>query len=415
MTKWNEESAIAAMTGFFASIEETTTAENARAAAMKPWRIATSGNLRVPAFYDESKLQKTVDAVMQNRYVADNFDSKTVEVRVADACILQKHKKQEDQGCFFEELLASFTRADVRPINVYMTVYGAVITERFKIGRYEFVPGDQFDTLELRSVPDAMREELKNKIWDNRGHVCVTMSCCDCSKARELAVPEMQWLECVMRMFLDGKVHDFGVLSFDFAWAQNSMAISEGGMFANFSSSQQGCVTSFDLADFFNKTPAARIIIENLGKDKTELNEFHKRLRYAIYLVGLSKKQRDISVAYFLCVAAFETLFVSHGSQYMNPGIAYQITETLCLLLATPENRRQLFDDMQGVYAKRSAVAHGAAKSITKEELRTVQSIARDAIIKILVDPVLSQVTDIKQLAEMVADAKFGKRTGSCN
>ena len=111
-------------------------------------------------------------------------------------------------------------------------------------------------------------------------------------------------------------------------------------------------------------------------------------------------------------ISAMERLFVCPGNSYVHPSIAQQIVEAFCLLLATEEHRRILFDDFQDAYKKRSAVAHGAAEVVSEDELLGAQHVLRDAVIKLLIDPVLSKITNLTQVKEMIKDIKFGKRTG---
>jgi len=55
-------------------------------------------------------------------------------------------------------------------------------------------------------------------------------------------------------------------------------------------------------------------------------------------------------------------------------------------------------------------VAHGAAETISEEELLGAQHILRDAVTKLLIDPELSKITDLKQVQNIIKDIKFGKR-----
>lgn len=410
---WEKDKTIAAIKEYFESVELTTDSEKLRNTSGRNWRVATRPGVQIAAYMDCEKLRLATDAVLQNKYVSENFVRTTIENRIGDGCILQVSRGEVDNGGYFENLLASFTRAIRCPINVYMTVYGGVITERIKVGRYEFIPGDQFDTLELGSVPPEMRSGIKERLWCDQGHVCITVETCDAAKARELIVPDVQWLECVIRTFIDNKVHDFGVTSFDFGWAHNTLAISKGGSFANFNSQMQGCSVAFDLIDLFEKKDSLRLIVERLGRDPSELTSFQKCLKRAIYLVGLSRKISDVAVAYFLCVSALEVMLVSKGSPYVNPGVAYQINEALCLLLSAPQNRRSLFDHMQIAYGKRSAVAHGSASDVSRDELFGIQRIVRDAVVKFLTDERLAKIKDVKDIGELLKDIKFGKKEGA--
>ena len=408
--KWDKQVAVSAIRAYYDSIELTVRAVSPKDAAKRYWRAAQCKKGRVCAFVDYAKLMLAVESIYENPFVAANFARKTIEDRVGNNCIVQFVDGGVNLDVFIDDLIASFVRAIQKPINVYMAVYGAVVTERFRIGQYEFIPGDQFDTLNLINLPVDMRESVKKQLWDNRPHVCVTVEACDGAKAKELACPTFQWLENAVRLFLDDKVCDFGVTTFDFRWAEHSLAISQDGYFANFNSQLRGCIEAFDLVEKLNDCKALRLVIENLGKNQTELNSFRQGMRQAIYLAGLSKKESNIAVAYFLCISAMERLFARQGDPYVNPSIAQQIVEAFCLLLATDKYRRKLFDDFQDAYRKRSAVAHGAAEAISEEELLGAQHLLRDAVVKLLTDPELSKISDLKQAQDMIKDIKFGKR-----
>lgn len=408
--KWDKQVAVNAIRAYYDSIELTAWAENPTDAVKRYWRAAQCKKGMVYAFVDHAKLMRAVDAIYGNPFVSANFVRKTVEERIGNNCIVQFVDGGVNLDVFIDDLIASFVRAIRKPINVYMAVYGAVVTERFRIGQYEFVPGDQFDTLNIASLPVAMRESVKNQLWDNRPHVCVTVEACDATKAKELAYPIFQWLENAVRLFLDDKVCDFGVTTFDFRRAEHSLAISQDGSFASFNSQLRGCIKAFDLVEKLNDCKALWLVIENLGKSPTELNSFRQGMRQAVYLAGLSKQESNIAIAYFLCISAMERLFVRQENPYVNPSIAYQIVEAFCLLLATDEHRRRLFDDFHDAYKKRSAVAHGAAEAISEEELLGAQHVLRDAVTKLLIDPVLSKITDLRQVQDLIKDIKFGKR-----
>ena len=48
--------------------------------------------------------------------------------------------------------------------------------------------------------------------------------------------------------------------------------------------------------------------------------------------------------------------------------------------------------------------------SISEEELLGAQHVLRDAVTKLLIDPVLSKITDLRQVQDIIKDIKFGKR-----
>ena len=408
--KWDKQVAVDAIRAYYDSIELTAWAKNPTDAVKRYWRSAQCKKGRVYAFVDYAKLMRAVDAIYEHSFVVANFVRKTIEDRIGNNCITQFVDGGADLEVFIDDLIASFVRAPRKPINVYMAVYGTVVTKRFRIGQYEFIPGDQFDTLNLASLPVALRESVKKQLWENRPHVCVTVEACDGAKAKELAYPIFQWLENAVRLFLDDKVCDFGVTTFDFRRAEHSLAISQDGSFASFNSQLRGCIKAFDLVEKLNDCKALWLVLENLGKSPTELNSFRQGMRQAVYLAGLSKKESNIAVAYFLCISAMERLFARQGDPYVNPSIAQQIVEAFCLLLASDEHRRRLFDDFQDAYKKRSAVAHGAAEAISEEELLGAQHVLRDAVAKLLIDSELSKITDLKQVQNIIKDIKFGKR-----
>ena len=58
-------------------------------------------------------------------------------------------------------------------------------------------------------------------------------------------------------------------------------------------------------------------------------------------------------------------------------------------------------------------MAHGAAETISEEELLGAQHVLRDAVAKLLIDPELSKITDLKQVQNIIKDIKFGKRVSA--
>lgn len=295
-------------------------------------------------------------------------------------------------------------------MNVYMGIQGVSLSQRMKIGVFEFITAKDYDSLGIKVSPISFESHVKEQIWQGRDHVMVSVEACDSGKAREKAYAEFQWLENAIRFFIDFENCDIGIISFKGSSIENSLVTAANGTMRGTSSSLKGAFFPFPLEKAFAKGSPFYCVIDKLGRKHNDLTEFQKRIRHAVYLGGLSVHETIPEIAYFLCVSAFETLFQKEFDKYVNSSIAQQIVEAFCYLIANESKRREAFEQMRSFYGKRSAIAHGGKTEVTKQEVELVRSYLRVAIIKLLNDPILSNLKTIDDVSALILNKKFGAK-----
>ena len=129
--KWDKQVAVESIRAYYDSIELTEGAENLSDADKRYRRGAQCKNGMVYAFVDYEKLMRAVDAIYEHPFVAASFVRKTIEDRIGNNCIVRFVDGGVNLDIFIDNLIASFVRAIRKPINVYMAVYGAVVTVPF--------------------------------------------------------------------------------------------------------------------------------------------------------------------------------------------------------------------------------------------------------------------------------------------
>ena len=400
--EWSEKKVLESWEAFWATIERTEKLFDPRKHQTKPLRMVFKASLGAPIVFDVKTLKNVVESLMVNPHIADNFAQKTVEDKVVERTI----QKWTPTACFSEKaartLISELLNAQPEEMIVYMPVYGISIPagRRLSVGPFTFLARDVFDSL---AFPNG-------NIRKGQPIVSVSVFACDPNKASEKAIENYQWLENAARLFIDFEMTDFGITSFDYSHVENSIVAQPNGRLKRASSQLKGAPRLIPIMDLFGTGSFLRQVVSTFGGSACNLSEYQKRIKHAIYLGGLAVHENVASVSCFLGVSALEALFQAETDKYVSPSIAQQIVESFCFLMVDDEHRRATFEEMRSFYGKRSAIAHGGSKEITDRDARLVRNYLRHAIGKLLTDPNLSKIHNVKDIAEMIKDRKFGKK-----
>lgn len=401
-----------ALLAFYASIEFVSDEKQVEDAKRqgRSWRIEYIQGRQVFAFIDDEKLGIAADKIWACAKIADKFARNTIVGRIANYFYAVKLDKAVNVQRLAEAFLERLWAEPPVVVKVYMEMFGAHVKNgNIQKGDFTFMPAGGFDALGIKEIVPGSLLQIKERIWGNVSHVAVSVLACDVEKARELAAVEFKWLENAVRLFINTRYLDLGITSQSSVYVENALAIGANGMLGA-SSNVRGPSDEMVLDDVFARNPHVNVVLETLGRKSDSLTRLQSRIRQAVYLGGLSTRAADDAIAYFLCVSALEAIFVADRDRYVNPSIANQIIEAFCYLIGDDDEKRIVYEQMHGFYEKRSAVAHGGDKKISKEDVRVAQQYLRAAVVKLLNDPVLSKVPTVEELGELVKDRKFGRK-----
>ena len=408
MLKWSKKDAVEALFAFYRTVEPAAD-ENEK--KEKKWRGVYIDGKMAYAFYGERELAHAVAVFMANTSVADRYLSNAVESRIADCLIEHKIMNRGDPREAIIGLVGAIVDTAPEELLVYMPVYGVDVPsgDTYSVGNFLFVPHDGYDALHIKSLPIA---DIKNRMWGDAPHVAVTVRANDTNMAREKALREFQWLENVVRLFVDSDFYDFGITSYNFSRVENALVTTKDGHMRGASSHLRGSPHLLSFRHVFDPQKILYKVVCVIGRRSEDLTPYQCRIRHAVYLGGLSAHETSLPISYFLGVSALEALFQTDTDKYVSPSIAQQIVETFCYLVSDDDKRRQTFEDMRSFYKRRSIVAHGGVTDLSREDVVHVRAYLRAAVSKLLFDPQLSQIHTPQDLAEHIKNVKFGKKDG---
>lgn len=356
----NKDEAIKLLTAFYETIERTVEDPTTTS---KTWRRLWMGKDKEmeTVFYAQDALNAAVDSLLQNKIVDDNYTHKALSDLVADRLGIVYITFSEIFAAKIEALVDELITKKPELMNVYMAIHGVSVQQRTRIGAFDFIPNKDYCNLGVKCFSPQMEDNIKDNVWQNQDHVMVSVLACESVKAREKAYAEFQWLESAARLFVDSDFYDIGITSFNYSHVENSLVTAEDGTMRGSSSSLKGSPVPLPFAKVFTTGNVLYRVVDRLGRKNDELSQYQQKIKHAVYLGGLSVRETEPNVAYFLCVAAMEALFQTDTSKYVSPSIAQQIVEAFCYLIADEKHRRGMFEQMRTFYGKRSAFAHGGA------------------------------------------------------
>ena len=394
---WKEE-ATELLLKFYNTIEPAT---ELSVMSNKAWQRVGDGFV----FYDQKALVAAIESFLENKTLGDKYSQHALSQLIAKRLTTVFAKEPDQIRPRIDHLINELSKGKPETLNVFMSIQGVSFSQRMKIGKFEFIPAKDYEAIKQTAL-NGRAKLPDNEIYAN--HAMVSVEACEPEKAREKARAEFQWLENAIRLFIGFDNCDVGITSFQGSSIENSLVTAADGSVRGASSSLKGAFIPLPLDKAFTSERPYYRVLDKLGRNQNELTKLQKQIRYAVYLGGLSVRETDPGISYFLCVSGLEALFRVEADKYVNPSIAQQIAEAFCFLVVDEDKRRKTFEEMRHFYQKRSAVGHGGQIEVSKREIELVRMYLRAAVIKLIDDPILSKLKTPEALAALVRDKKFG-------
>ena len=371
--------------------------------------VTVNGGIK---FYliNRKKLSKIIESILPKQNIGAKWSADSLLNKLMNVLSINKIKRignvKQEVIKFLEDIYA----AEPVEYEICMPVYGVSIASgtSLDIGKYSFMHADYLMKNKFPQIKGIDTIVGQCRFCHTECFVCINVCACEQAKARELALSEFKWIENAIRFSTPNKIYGAGITNYEVKRTEFMVVARKNRDSTSISSSLKGPIFQIKIEELA-KTEDFRCMIEVLGNPDIQLTEMQKRVKYAIYLCGLSTQTLDLPVSYFLCVAALESLFCKQEDPYVSPSVAQQIIESICFLLIDKDKRRQCFDDMRTLYHNRSAIAHGGKKELTEEDVMKVRLYLIFAVDKFLMDNTLSKIKTISDLQKLVKDIKFGK------
>jgi hypothetical protein len=137
-------------------------------------------------------------------------------------------------------------------------------------------------------------------------------------------------------------------------------------------------------------------------------SEMKQRVLLAIDWVGESYGEHVASSAFIRAAIALEILFNEQKNEFLTKGIAAQISESVALLLGHDlESKMALEQQLRKLYSIRSGIAHAGKNDISQSDLDAIQSLARQSVIRVMVDPAFKDVHKASDMTLLFKKLKY--------
>ena len=360
---------------------------------------------------DRSRLAKIVDKLMLKRVISSKWSSDRLLVKLMDLLLESKASGARDVKPKVDAFVTEIYKKLPVEYEICMPIYGVSIAKDscIEVAKYSFLHIDYLARKKFPKIAGADSDSANAEFWGAKCFICMRVCACEQAKAKELALAQFKWIENAIRCFLYGKMYNAGITNYKAKWIERVIVARKGSKTAGLFSSVQGPMFPFKIEEIAHTKEFVRMI-SWLGDASSRLTELQRRIRHAIYLCGLSTQTVDLSVGYFLCVAALEALFCKKENPYVCASTSQQMIEAFCYLIIDEDKRRECFDSMRDLYSNRSAFAHGGEKELSEEDVLHVRLYVFAAISKLLTDENLCKLATLSDLQLLVRDIKFGKK-----
>lgn len=226
-------------------------------------------------------------------------------------------------------------------------------------------------------------------------------------KAVEIADKLCQSFENVFNYALADLTHErrIGILSFR-GWTSISKIVCN-----NNSMGHQGKNDFFfpvNLDDPFFKDPKQ-------GNDKiwglitkSHKTEIETRLLNAMEWIGKASYDRDMPKSLVQFVFAIEGMLQLNEKAFITPSIVSQLSDWLAFIIQDDKDKRiNISKYFKDIYQKRSAIAHGANKTINFDDLQMARQISKLMVITFLTINPFNEMTSMEQLNNYLTELKF--------
>ena len=360
---------------------------------------------------DRARLATIVDGLMLKHVISSKWSSDRLLKKLMDLLLESKASGIEDIKPRVDAFVTEIYEKLPVEYEICMPIYGVSIAKNSctKVGKYSFLHIDYLTRKKFNRIVGVGSDPTKSEFWNAECFVCISICACEEAKAKELAMAQFKWIENAIRFFSYDMFYYAGITNYNAKWVERIIVARKGGETAGVNSSLRGPAVPLKMEGVLRAKEFIRMI-SLLGDPNSQLTEMQKRIRHAIYLYGLSMQTVDLSVGYFLCVAALEALFCRQESPYVSASSSQQIIEAFCYLVIDEDKRRECFDRMRDLYSNRSAFAHGGEKKLSEEDVLLVRLCVFVAICKLLTDENLGKMATMSDLQSLIKDIKFSKK-----
>jgi hypothetical protein len=366
------------------------------------------GHLKYAAFNDKEKFKNNLNKLYEyNKEIAQtiSIDRYHIELKELIKKLINENKKcqNEDFKKFHEELL----KIPCTESEVLYEFFGVRMkSEQIKFGNFTIYNIRLNQQQLISKYPDF---EKWNSIYNSGKQnilIGVKVKARESNKAIELADKLCERFENVFSYVLGDLTHNrrAGILNFRQWTGIQKLVCNINGMGVAI---KNDIIIPLDLEHGIFKEVSQ-------GNDKiwdiitTQNNEIEKRILTSVEWIGKAIQEVDKSKSLVQFVFAIEALLQPDKKELLSPSIVSQFSDWVAFIISDKkEERKKIAKHFKELYSKRSAIAHGAEKEVTIEDLTLARDITNLTIVKFLTQEPFKKMKTMEELRNYMIDLKF--------
>jgi len=304
----------------------------------------------------------------------------------------------------FEEILN-------KPISNYIIIkgiYGVKLNNndiKFTLGPFDIYYQPTYKRILEEKYPPSL-----NFLWHNWQYdylVTINIKARSQEKAKELADNFLYQLELFIYFAIGHRKKEFyiNIISKVTYKYDSYLIFDEENIGANFSNDFVDIVPLDDKYFMDSEIGNNKIWELLLPKTKTDIQ---KRIITSIEWIGKANSEVNNKNRFIFYVFAIESMLTFQEKTFITPSIAYSISESSAMILGTNYDDRIITEKkVKEIYNIRSAIAHGAEKEVSDDELNLAMNISRNIVIQFLTKPELTEINNFDQFIEYLKKKKY--------
>jgi hypothetical protein len=366
-------------------------------------------NITFLGFDKLEKFQNGLETMFNsNKEISETWTLKKFETEFVNLIRLLKNENRPCQTNDIELLFEKFIKVEIQESEILYELYGAEMNlPKLILGDFTIYDFDLSIAELTERFPYLINHNLYFSDRKSKYLVGIKVKARDNDKAVEIANKLCEIFENVFSYMIADLKHERTVGVFNFrGWSTTKIVVCN-----NDSMGFQGKNSIFlpvHIDDPFFTDPSQ-------GNDKiwvlitkTQKTEIEKRLLNAIEWIGKAVYDIDLSKSLVQFVFAVEGMLQQNEKAIITPSIVSQLSDWLAFIINDDlEQRKKISKYFKDIYQKRSAIAHGATKTIDIQDLSISLQISKLMIIAFLINKPFCDIKTMEELNKCITDLKF--------
>ena len=319
-----------------------------------------------------------------------------------------KRENEEITKDSIQILFNEILKIPTKRYNIIKGIYGIKLSNNekgLKLGPFEIFFQPTYKEILSKTYPSPL-----DFLWDHWEYnylVTVSVNARSKNKAKELADDMLYMLELFIYFAIGQYKKEFcvNIISKTTKKYNSYLIFEEKTIGANFSNDFVDFVPLDD--EYFTDNSIGNNKIWDLlfVKQKTSMEN---RIISAIEWIGKANCEINYKNRYLFYVFAIESILNFQEKDMITPSIAHRITEGSAMLLGKSYEERIIIEkEVKEIYKIRSALAHGANKDVSNEEMNLVMTISRNVVIAFLTNSDLIGMKSIENFYDYIKREKY--------